>query len=216
MRKALRTILVSSTAVVLATSAAQALPVELVTNGEFESFDFSSSWTASADSLVPGWSTTSDRVELWNQGKIASPAIGSDGAGTGRHHEIAYNSDTEITIQKFDILSHGTIDFSFDTWKRSAQGISYSLTGSLSGMLAGGNHYYSTNAWEAIVHNDLSVLAGETITISFKSIGGGSCGAHIDDVSARYNSTPVPEPSTTLLFGLGIIGLTGVVRKKKF
>lgn len=125
---------------------AGATPIELVTNGEFELPDFTGDWTSIANGGVPGWSNSSGRIELWNQGMIGSPSLGSDGLATGQHHEVAYNSDTNYTTQGLLIASNGTLDFSFDSWKRDASGINFSLTGSLSGLLASGSHIFTTNA----------------------------------------------------------------------
>lgn len=196
-------------------SISQATPIELVTNGEFESPDFSGDWTHVLNSTVDGWSSTSGEMEFWNQGMIGSPSLGSDGLGTGQHHEVAWKGDDEFTTQAFGILLDGLIDFSFDAWNRDATGISYSLTGSLSGVLASGDHEFTSDLWESISYTGLSVQGGETLSLWFDSMGGGSCGAHIDQVSVLYEAAPVPEPATMLLFGTGLIGLAGARRRRK-
>jgi len=190
-------------------SSANATIIELVNNGEFEDPDFNGSWTHVSNTIVPGWSNSSGRIELWNQGQIGSPALGTDGLGTGQHHEVAYNSATNFTTQDLQISSDGLIDFSFDAWKRRSTGISYSLTGSISGILASNNYLFTTNNWELIEHLDLSVSSGETLSLSFQSINGGGSGAHIDQVSLSYEA--VPEPSILALFGAGILGCNGQV-----
>lgn len=197
------------------TTISQAIPVELVINGEFENPNFNGDWTHVPNSSVDGWSSSSGEMELWNQGKIGSPFLGSDGFGTGQHHEVAWNGDEEFTTQDFLILSDGLIDFSFDAWKRAATGISYSLKGSLSGLLASGDHEFTSNLWESISHTGLFVQGGETLSLWFDSMGGGSRGAHIDQVSVLYEAAPVPEPATLFLFGTGLIGLAGMKTRRK-
>ncbi|GEM_PF-1280110 len=67
------------------------------------------------------------------------------------------------------------------------------------------------------------LLTGDTMTLSFNFLRYyGDCGDGVVDyikVGAWGNdgsgSAPVPEPSTVLLFGTGILGFAGFVRKKK-
>jgi hypothetical protein len=192
-----------------------AMPMELVNNGEFELPNLGSGWSAVPQANVPGWSSSTGYLEIWSAAANynGQPLNGSDGLFHGQSHEITYNSAVEYSIQAISLLSDGRIDFSFDTWERFANGLSYSLEGSLSGLLVSSNHSYNnTNDWEAVEHLDLSVLAGETLTMKFQSIGGGSAGAHIDQVSMMFSA--VPEPSILTLFGVGLAGL-GFARRRK-
>ena len=211
MKKKLLVGLLSGLSFLVIAFTSQASPVELVTNGEFEDGpSFSSDWTMISDDSMPGWSSSQNVLEIWQQGVLGSPIIGSDEVATRKHHEV----DNYYTTQSFDIISDGVIDFSFDSWKRNASGITYSLTGSLSGLLVSGTHNFSANLWENIQHTGLSVLSGENVTLSFYGKGGGTCGAHIDQVSVLYK--PVPIPSAILLLVSGLAGLAGTrFRRKK-
>jgi len=69
----------------------------------------------------------------------------------------------------------------------------------------------------ASVNIDLSLLGnldGNILIGYYQDISGGSYygAAAIDNVSAI--ASPVPEPATLFLFGLGILGIAGVSRKK--
>ena len=100
---------------------ANAASLEMITNGEFEQTEFTKDWTATDN--VPGWETTRNRsngkIELWNQGKMSSPAMGSDGLGTGKHMETNFNG-IDIISQTFTLGENidTTALFSLDAWSR--------------------------------------------------------------------------------------------------
>ena len=59
--------------------------------------------------------------------------------------------------------------------------------------------------------NVVDALADGAFRVSIVSVWGDF---YIDQSELRINYTPVPEPTTTLLLGLGLVGLAGVRRKK--
>jgi hypothetical protein len=209
-------------ALLLAAWSARAAPVELVVNGEFETPGIgANTWTCTS---VTGW-TASNGVggclEIWGSvynPEANLPALGSDGLAHGQHHELTYANDTEYTTQAAAISSAGTVDFSFDGWRRGATGIIWSLSGSLSGLLAGGTESLTDNDWHAVSVTNLAVQAGETLTMRFQSTGqnanyscGTGCGAHIDQVSLKYEA---PEPASVALVGASLLGLALTRRRR--
>ena len=199
---------------------------EMIINGEFEDTEFSKDglkkgWEAIAN--VPGWETTNktskNKIELWNQGKIGSPALGSDGLGTGKHMETNFNG-IDIISQTFTLGQNinTTALFSFDAWSRAGGTGTVSVLGSLSGNLL--NQVFSSNGnnWTQNLF-ELSVMAGEEITVAFQGNQQHSVKSpHIDQVSFSVSeiSKSVPEPTSMLgLFAVGAFGTASTLKRKK-
>lgn len=220
--KKTRMIALASALMLGSAPSAFATPIELVENGEFNSPVIGAgSWAALPNASVPGWTSSYGTIEIWDQGIYSSPVTGSDGFATGQHYELTYLNDTDITTQMMPVPgSDGTVDFSFDYWHRLGSGVSFTLTGSTSGTLVSESYHYTSGVgdfnWVPISYTNLPVKAGETLTLTFSGIGGGSSGDHIDQVSVMYNSAAaVPEPSTAMLLGLGGIGMAGMRYKTR-
>lgn len=74
-----------------------------------------------------------------------------------------------------------------------------------------------TSSWKYI-SQEFSITTGGIYTVWFGALGdngtensSNSLGGFIDNVSLN----PVPEPTTLMLFGIGLLGLAGVSRRKK-
>lgn len=205
---------------------AKAVSFEMVTNGEFEETQFTSSWTKTSD--VPGWNTTSStsngKIELWNQGKIGSPAMGSDGLGTGKHMETNYNGIDTIS-QTFTLAENidTTATFSFDAWSRANGTGIVSVFGSLSGTILDETAIeMNGNSWTQNLF-ELAVTGGEDITIAFQGDQQDSVASpHIDQVSFMVNknvdfaTAAVPEPASILgLLAVGAFSSASTLKRKK-
>jgi hypothetical protein len=187
---------------------------EMVTNGEFEQTNFSTDWTATKN--VPGWQTTrkDGQIELWNGGKIGSPAIGSDLQATGKHMETNYYNN-EIVSQTFKLLDNiNTGIFSFDAWSRAGGTGKVSVTGSKSGSLLNQAIAMTGQNWTKNLFN-LSVQGGEYITIAFQGDQNDSVKSpHIDQVS--FQAATVPEPASMLgLLAVGTFGAVSTLKQKR-
>ncbi|GEM_PF-5113770 len=113
----------------------QAGPIlELIDNGEFESFSSESNWYGSgwikADT-VPGWSSSEGHIEIWKEGAMSSPTLGSDGLATGFHVELTGDSQNSIISTTFIVpesVAPGTSGtLSFDFWARSGSSLAFEL-----------------------------------------------------------------------------------------
>lgn len=214
---------------------ANAASFEMVTNGEFEETEFTSKWKAVSESEVVGWETTNNndnikhrsnnKIELWNEGKISSPGMGSDGLGTGKHMETNFNG-IETISQTFKLGNN--IDtkatFSFDAWsRRNGTGI-VSVLGSESGTILEEAISMDGSSWTQNLF-ELGVTAGEEITIAFQGDQANSVdSAHIDQVSFMVNkkghkfaqAASVPEPASILgLLAVGAFSSASTLRRKK-
>ena len=166
----------------------------LILNGEFEEPDITD---FELPLVIPGWSTTGGVFELWDQGFLGSPGLGSDGLGTNQHMELnAENNGVSPTVTQEVIIpqfASGPAIFGFDSWFRSPGTDFYMVTGSVSGILVHETQIpVTTNDWLRTTEL-FDVVAGETITVQFRSGPNGTvAGAHLDQV--HLFATVVPEP----------------------
>lgn len=212
---------IAGVALVTLASVAVAGPVQLVQNGEFEivnSVISANGWHRVLNVDLPGWSTTYKEFEIWGESFI-NTANGSDGLPHGRNLELSVDSTQEVISQSIIVAKNGSVDFSFDAWKRDGSGVLWSLT-SDKGLNLGGTFSLGNDSWNALTARQFDVVANEVLKMTFQSVGGGSSGAHIDQVSMLFTeqvSNNVPEPqSLALLFaGLGMMGFISRRRRQK-
>lgn len=201
---------------VMASGAAQAAPVNLVTNGEFETPGGVSSYTIFPTNGVPGWSTTGTGIELWQQGFLGSPTTGSDGLATGQSLELNANSGNDSIFQLFTVpleINSNSAVLSFDAWPRGAAQGTVSLVGSVSGtILAPAAIAMNGSLWTPNLFN-VTVTAGEAITLYFQALGGNSSvSPHVDQVAFMVD---VPEPGALALLVAGLMGLLLIRRRNR-
>lgn len=162
---------------------------ELVTNGGFETEDFS------------GW-------ELTGNNALSSVVDGS------------HSGDWSGTFGAIRLLAYISQDLATNT------GDQYNLTFWLGNNGTGTNHFLVTwggeTVYEMINSDDFDytqfTFSGLTATSTSTELTFGfrndpSC-FYIDDISVT-SSSPVPEPTTILLFGTGIAGLAVAGRRKR-
>lgn len=194
----------------------QAGPINLVQNGEFETTGaHPRSWAPLLD--VPSWYSTAERkIEIWAESFQWGTDLGSDGLKTGQHAEITWNTAKTSIGTNFVIpetFAAGSMAlFSFDYQNRYSAGVlgRVMVNGSEAASFKGS----SRSTWAAMNLDVKGLSAGDNVELLFSSQGGGSSGAHIDQVAFLVDTNDVPVPATALLFGIGLAGL-GYSRRKK-
>ncbi|WP_346323646.1 PEP-CTERM sorting domain-containing protein [Emcibacter sp. SYSU 3D8] len=203
-------------AVIVTTGAAQATPVNLISNGEFETPGSVTDYTIFPTNGVPGWGTTGSGIELWQQGFLGSPTTGSDGLSTGQSLELNANNGSDSVFQLFTVplnITSSSAVLSFDAWPRQAALGAVSLVGTISGTILAPSSMAMNNAlWTPNVFN-VTVAAGETIRLVFQALGGNSAiSPHVDQVAFTVD---VPEPGALGLLCAGLMGLALVRRRRR-
>lgn len=199
---------------IIASGTALASPVNLITNGEFETPGGVTDYTIFPTNGVPGWSTTGTGIELWQEGFLGSPTTGSDGLATGQSLELNANNGSDMVFQLFTVplgITSNSAVLSFDAWPRESALGTVSLVGSISGtILAPTAIAMNGSLWTPNLFN-VSVAAGEAITLYFQALGGNSAiSPHVDQVAFMVD---VPEPGTLALLVAGLMGLL-VIRRR--
>ena len=214
----------------VAACAAVAAPVNLVVNGEFENpviTDNGGDFQRFDDPLsVPSWSDDDPDVgiELWREGYLGAPPLGSDGNPTGQHMELIARNTGTIISQSFLVpfLATAQAIFEFDAWQRGVNNSGvYSIVGSMSGTLVDQAAIIaSTSAW-ILNQQILTISPGEMITISFAGLGASDRSPHIDQVEFIIDAVgsvgpqPIPEPSGLALLAAGFVALAALRHKRR-
>jgi hypothetical protein len=211
-----RNILAGIAAYGLSVSFAQAGLINLVHNGEFDRTGAQpSTWAPIAD--VAHWYSTEGKIEIWAESFQWGSDLGSDGLATGQHAEITWKTDKASISTSFvipEVFADGsTALFSFDFQNRASSGVlgSVMVNGNEAASFSGS----SPGSWAAINLDIAGLSAGDNVELLFRSKGGGSSGAHIDQVAFLIDSQrpsllrvrEVPTPATFALLGLGLAGL---------
>ena len=193
-------------AALFAAGAASAAPVNLITNGDFESY---------SDIYVPNGGYA---VVFNGSGQITGWDVGANSVDLIKN---AYNSITTTSVDMLGTPGPGQISQNFNYAANTTYTLSFDLTH---------NPYASNGAQVQVdffgqshIVDGMNPLHTETFTfttgatggvstLSFSSIGGdGYSGGVIDNVSV---SAPVPEPETYAMLVAGL-GLMAFVSRRK-
>ncbi|PTB99226.1 PEP-CTERM sorting domain-containing protein [Marinobacter sp. Z-F4-2] len=151
------------------------------------------------------WTVTHGSVDLIS---TPNPWSLSCAGGTGKCVDLDGSTGTAGTLQSIALtLDPGTYTLSFDISGNQRNSASDSMVVSLDGFLTETFVLAANDPWQTIVRS-ITVTSQTTNHLTFNHNGGDNIGIMLDNVSL------VPEPGTLALFGLGILSLVAVRRKK--
>lgn len=117
------------------------------------------------------------------------------------------NVVTEGSNFGFYLFSDGT-DYLYSETSLNANGFDYMTTYALPELI--GETIFTDNNGTKLSWT----VKGSAYLIGFEDIVGGGDGDYNDTMFLVSKIAPVPEPTTMILFGIGLLGLAGINRKK--
>jgi hypothetical protein len=172
------------------------------------------------ESLVTGWQTTAtdDIIEIWSDGFNGVTSFEGD-----QHAELNANQVSTLFQDASGISAGSTIGFQFAHRGRAGvDTLRLTITDlGLDGDIGGGDDttlftdtYADGNtAWGFYTNAAPLIALGNTIRFSYESVsaagGNNAVGNFIDAADFGVGVGTVPEPSSVVLMGAGVIGVLG-------
>jgi hypothetical protein len=184
-----------------------ALAVAVIAHAE--TFSGTASFTDTSTTHNNGYSFT---------GSFANPSFSFNGpVGTVYTDALTINTTFPFGFNGFDSSDNLGVVITFILPNPANSGFNGTGTFSFFGIGTGNDIDWSSNV-QVVTFNDGSSLQLSLPNFDYGSFFGFPTGSHTEDLSIKVLSTaaPTPEPSSLALFGTGVLGLAGVVRRKLF
>jgi len=154
------------------------------------------------------WTVSNGTVDVVSNGGWGISCAG----GSGKCVDLdGSTGDAGVLTSNILSLAAGTYTFSFDiSGNQRGYGQDF-MTMTLGGFLNQSFSLVSSDPWTTKTYN-FTVSSATSDYIVFNHAGGDNVGIMLDNVSLTMTSN-VPEPSSMILFGLGLLGL-GFARRK--
>ena len=184
-----------------------ALAVAMIAHAE--TFSGTASFTDTSTTHNNGYSFT---------GSFANPSFSFNGSvGTVYTDALTINTAFPSGFNGFDSSDNLGVALIFTLPNAATSGFNGSGTFIFYGIGSGNDIDWASNV-QVVTFNDGSSLQLSLPNFDYGSFLGFPIGSHTENLSIKVLSTaaPTPEPSSLALFGTGVLGLAGVVRRKIF